>query len=324
MKLGSLTIAAALLAAPLSAGEAQTSPYGNPMQLFGLAGFQVIKNRPANRCGTPANPGVTMLDMNGDAQKNEALIVDAGPCYAPDNVFFALAARTAPGQPWRLLYSHTGKVRAITTATQGWRDLEYTSAGKVVPLRYTGNVYAPVGAAPVKAGAPAAPAAAPAPVAPSAALLSPSTKPAALTPAQRTAIFKATSAVKKGAKWIICTDDPDAEGISVDSVQDLNGDGRAEAVVIEGGTYCYGNTGAYFALVGQQPDGSWKQIEADTGIATFLKTKTLGWPDLEIGGPGFCFPVSRWSGKQYVFHHFNEYMKGMCAQNGLKPAVRAY
>jgi hypothetical protein len=158
----------------------------------------------------------------------------------------------------------------------------------------------------------------------SAGTVSPTTKPAALTPAQRAAIFKAAGATRKGAKWIICTDEPNPEGVSVDSIQDLNGDGRAEAVVIEGGSFCYGNTGAYFALVGQQADGSWKQIEADTGIATFLKTRTLGWPDLEIGGPGFCFPVSRWNGKAYVQHHFNEYMKGICAQNGLKPAVRAY
>ena len=25
-----------------------------------------------------------------------------------------------------------------------------------------------------------------------------------------------------------------------------------------------------------------------------------GWQDVEIGGPGFCFPVMRWNGKQYA------------------------
>lgn len=155
-------------------------------------------------------------------------------------------------------------------------------------------------------------------------MVSPATKPAALTPIQRAAIYKAANATRKGAKWLICADEPQPEGATIESITDLNGDGRAEALVTEGGTFCYGNTGAYFALIGQQPDGSWKQIEAGTGIATFLKTRTLGWPDLETGGPGFCFPVSRWNGRQYVQHHFNEYMKGNCAERGLKPAVRAY
>lgn len=95
--------------------------------------------------------------------------------------------------------------------------------------------------------------------------------------------------------------------------------------MIEGGSYCYGAAGAGFVLLGQQADGGWKRLGGETGIATFLKTKGVGgWPDLEVGGPGFCAPVSRWDGKEYVFHHFNEYMKGFCAQNGLTPAVRAY
>jgi len=163
-----------------------------------------------------------------------------------------------------------------------------------------------------------------APIQTSPALVSPAGKPATLTPAQRTAIFKAAGAVRRGAKWLICADQPDPEGATIDSIRDLNGDGRAEALVIEGGTFCYGNTGAFFALVGQQADGSWKQIAAETGIAEFKGKGPGGWPDLEIGGPGFCFPVRRWNGREYVQHHFNEYMKGMCAQNGLRPAVRAY
>jgi hypothetical protein len=31
-----------------------------------------------------------------------------------------------------------------------------------------------------------------------------------------------------------------------------------------------------------------------------LKTKGKdGWPDISVGGPGFCFPVQRWNGKAY-------------------------
>ena len=82
---------------------------------------------------------------------------------------------------------------------------------------------------------------------------------------------------------------------------DLNGDGRPEAIVTEGGTYCYGNTGTGFWLVSQQADGSWKLITNSQGSAEFLKTRGVGgWPDLLIGGPGFCFPVQRWNGKAYI------------------------
>lgn len=29
-----------------------------------------------------------------------------------------------------------------------------------------------------------------------------------------------------------------------------------------------------------------------------------GWPDISVGGPGFCFPVGRWNGKKYKLHRF--------------------
>ncbi|MET0307806.1 MAG: hypothetical protein ABW023_03775 [Sphingomonas sp.] len=310
-------IAAAMVVAPLAAGTAQTGD-GGPVQLLTLVGLKIVGGKPINRCGTPGTPHVALLDFNGDRQKNEALFTDTGPCYAPDNAYFALAARDAPNKPWRLLFSHTGTVKAVASTTQGWLDLEYSSGGRTVPIRYAGGLYASALAGATKA----APAAAPAQA--SAGMVSPSAKPAALTPAQRNAVFKAAGAERRGAKWLLCSDQPDPQGATIESISDLNGDGRAEVVVTDGGTFCYGNTGTGFVLLSQQADGSWKQMAGETGIATFLKTRSLGWPDLEVGGPGFCFPVSRWSGKEYVFHHFNEYMKGMCAQNGLKPAVRAY
>ena len=84
-------------------------------------------------------------------------------------------------------------------------------------------------------------------------------------------------------------------------MRDLNGDGLPEAVITEGGTYCYGNTGTGFRIVSKQKAGGWRLITAETGIPTFLATKGVGgWPDIEIGGPGFCFPVHRWNGKAYA------------------------
>lgn len=36
-----------------------------------------------------------------------------------------------------------------------------------------------------------------------------------------------------------------------------------------------------------------------------------GWPDISVGGPGFCFPVERWNGKEYKLHRF-EYEGKRC------------
>jgi hypothetical protein len=38
-------------------------------------------------------------------------------------------------------------------------------------------------------------------------------------------------------------------------------------------------------------------------VPRFLATRGKdGWPDLEVGGPGFCFPVQRWNGRAYAQH----------------------
>lgn len=130
--------------------------------------------------------------------------------------------------------------------------------------------------------------------------------------ADRAAIFKAAGAVQRGDKWIICSDDPQAEGASIAEMRDLNGDGRPEAITSEDGSFCYGFTGTGFQLLSQQADGSWKRITSDIGIPEPLKTKGKdGWPDLSIGGPGFCFPVQRWNGTEYALNRF-EYEGKAC------------
>ncbi|WP_336970133.1 hypothetical protein [Sphingobium aromaticiconvertens] len=124
-----------------------------------------------------------------------------------------------------------------------------------------------------------------------------------LTAVDRTAAFQAAGFKLVGKQWKSC-DDPGSMSYTpgqIDSARDLNGDGLPEAVISEGSTACFGMTGTGFALVSKQADGKWKRITSETGIPTFLATKgTGGWPDIEVGGPGFCFPVLRWNGKQYV------------------------
>jgi len=129
--------------------------------------------------------------------------------------------------------------------------------------------------------------------------------PASLTPADQAAAFRAAGFKRIAGKWQACGDPGTAsyEPGRIDTVRDINGDGRPDAVITEGGTYCFGNTGTGYTVVSKQANGSWKQITGGPGIPTFLPRRAAtGWPDIEVGGPGFCFPVERWNGSAYVLN----------------------
>ncbi|MBI1210449.1 MAG: hypothetical protein GC190_03220 [Alphaproteobacteria bacterium] len=120
--------------------------------------------------------------------------------------------------------------------------------------------------------------------------------------AEKAAIFKAAGFKAKGDTYTRCADDVSAshEPGSIE-LQDLNGDGTAEAWVREGSVYCYGNTGQAFVLLGKGSDGKWSVLLDEVGIAVAKDTKHKGWPDIEVGGPGMGpFPVFRYNGKKYV------------------------
>ncbi|KEQ53959.1 hypothetical protein [Sphingobium chlorophenolicum] len=126
-----------------------------------------------------------------------------------------------------------------------------------------------------------------------------------LSPADRAAAFRAGGFKLVGKQWRACGDPgtPSYSPGNMETIRDLNGDGRPEAVITEGGTYCFGMTGTGYTIVSKQADATWKLITASQGIPNFLTTKGAnGWPDIEIGGPGFCFPVERWNGKAYVLN----------------------
>ena len=121
--------------------------------------------------------------------------------------------------------------------------------------------------------------------------------------AQRAAIFKAAGAVQKGGQWRLCADDPNGGSASLEQFRDINGDGRVDALVTDSGTFCYGMTGAGYVLLAGQAGGGWKTMDQNTGIVEFLPGKGKdGWPDISVGGPGFCFPVLRWNGREYALH----------------------
>lgn len=128
-----------------------------------------------------------------------------------------------------------------------------------------------------------------------------------LSPADRAAAFAAGGFKRVGGQWRGC-DDPGTAGYApgqITQVRDFNGDGRPEAILTEGSGFCYGFTGEGYVLVSKQADGKWRRITEGIGIVTVLNTRgTGGWPDLEIGGPGFCFPVERWNGREYARHRY--------------------
>lgn len=127
-----------------------------------------------------------------------------------------------------------------------------------------------------------------------------------LSPVDAAAAFKAAGFKLKGKKWMAC-----AEG-TISEVRDINGDGLPDTIISEGGTECHGMTGQGYSLVSKQSNGTWKLVSGGTGIPMFLKGQAAkGWPDLQVGGPGFCFPVLRWNGQQYALNRY-EYEGKRC------------
>ena len=301
--------AMAMAIAPGAARAAQPSlTRAQVIALFRVAGFPLGRDKhPLNRCGQPTNPKVSFVDMNGDGRV-EALFIDEGPCYKPDGRWYAVAAQSREGA-WRRILEGEGSVHATGAASGGWFVLAATSAGKTKELRYDGHAYASgdheaVAAAPAEPSPDAAVASAsdaePAPTGgsyPTDGWKSP-VKFAQLSPAEQASIMKAAGYKRVGKAWKGCdgSSSVDKDGVEI---KDLNGDGRPEAVITASGYECYGNSGQGFTVLRAVP-GGWKTMADETGIPTFLKARGAErYPDIEIGGPGTCFPVERWNGKSY-------------------------
>lgn len=128
---------------------------------------------------------------------------------------------------------------------------------------------------------------------------------AAPPPTEQAAIFKAAGFKQHGPAWKSgnCNraESNSYEPGRLETYRDLNGDGRPEAVILEGGAVCYGNTGVHFWLLSKQGDGSWKRMFDLTAIPEFQHTKGVdGWPDIEMNLPGLCTPTWRWNGRTYT------------------------
>ncbi len=125
---------------------------------------------------------------------------------------------------------------------------------------------------------------------------------AAPSAADKTAIFKASGFKAKGNTFTRCAEDTsESHTPGAIEMQDLNGDGTAEAWVTESSSYCYGNTEQAFVLLSKGADGKWTVLLDQVGVATPKDSKHKGWPDIEVGRPGMGpFPVYRFNGKKYV------------------------
>ena len=136
--------------------------------------------------------------------------------------------------------------------------------------------------------------------------------PPVVPKAEQAKIFAASGAIKRGNGWTLCGDDPRSQGASIETYRDINGDSRPEALVVGGSSFCYGRAEVGYVLLTRDAAGKWRVIDSGPGMVDFLKTKGVGgWPDMQIGGAGFCFPVLRWDGKVYKLHR-HEYEGKRC------------
>jgi hypothetical protein len=122
-----------------------------------------------------------------------------------------------------------------------------------------------------------------------------------LSPADKAAAFRAAGFQPKGKDWVRCDDTETASRMSgFIEVEDLNGDGSPEAWVRESSTFCYGNTAEAFVLLTRKA-GKWVVLLDEVGMAAPRRTRTNGWPDVAVGGPGMGpMPVYRFNGVKYV------------------------
>lgn len=86
-------------------------------------------------------------------------------------------------------------------------------------------------------------------------------------------------------------------------IVDLNGDRSPEVFVWVGGSCSGGAAGSELSLFIKDKQGRWAQnLGFPAGGYKLLKAKNMGYPDIEIGGPGMCLPVWRWNGKAYALY----------------------
>ena len=261
------------------------------VQLFEAGGFKVGDGSAINVCGTASQPKFVFMDLNGDGAP-ESAVVDKNPaCYGGQGLWFTVLAKGKDGR-WRAIARDSGALGFETSRTNGWLDLRVTG-DCARTWKYAGDGYQrPAACAPAS--------------------FAKAEASTGVTAADRTAAMRAAGFVSKGGRWLGGEGNCEA-AIEPADIRDLNGDGRQEIIITETGTFCYGNTGQGFYVM-EQAGGGWRTLFQSQGIPEFLPTKGAGgWPDIVLGGPGFCFPVVRFNGKAYANHRQKEEQPGACS-----------
>jgi len=293
----------ALLAAALlwpATAQAQTSPTDRAREaaaMLSAAGFKFQGAQIVNACGRPVQPRPTAVDLNGDGRP-EAVVTDVDPaCYGGTGEAFSVIQRQGSAS-WTLVGAGRGRIRVLETRTNGWRDLSLEGPGCQRTWTYQGDQgYLSLKPCPGEGGARPAVAASPPPS-------------AAGNAADRVAALRAGGFTATRGRYLAC--DPRQE-VEVE-IRDLNGDGRSDAVITNFGLECFGNTGQGFVLVTRDASGAWRKLYESGGVPEFLPTRGVGgWPDIVNGGPGFCFPVLRWTGSAYAILRWKAEQPGACA-----------
>lgn len=268
-------------------------PQAEGVQLFEAGGFKINGDKATNVCGTPSQPKFAFVDLNGDGAP-EAVAVDKNTsCYGGQGFWFTIVTKGRDGR-WRAIARDSGILAFETSRSNGWLDARVTSDCARI-WKYAGDGYQR-------------------PAACTEASLTKAQAAAGVTAADRTAAMRAAGFVSKGGKWLNGEGECEA-AIEPSDVRDLNGDGRQEIVITETGTFCYGNTGQGFYVMQRTAAGGWNTLYQSQGIPEFLATKGVGgWPDIVLGGPGFCFPVVRYNGKAYANYRQKEEQPGACAR----------
>ena len=125
--------------APLNAAAQSGMSKAEGAQLYSAAGFSILNDLPVNRCGKPARPRVTLVDINGD-KRPEALFVDTdAACYTKSGRYFAVLVKE--GTTWRSVISGTGAIQALSGNTNGWLNMRVTDSGCVRDHHYDGRTY---------------------------------------------------------------------------------------------------------------------------------------------------------------------------------------
>jgi len=99
-----------------------------------------------------------------------------------------------------------------------------------------------------------------------------------------------------GTGFLLCDEPAGAEV----TFSDWNGDGAPEVLVIYGNSCNGGMTGSAGLLFIRDSAGTYVPNFGFPAFSVEPQAEgNLGYPDLLIGGPGFCFPLWRWDGTAY-------------------------